>query len=232
VGPLKCPVCPLALRRNDAMVALGGNSGLIREWDTKIQNGLLRPSPNCSYNSLRPNSYKRSLVTPECLQEDQRSEAANKPLRERSEVVVVLVVGYLTSTLILTQFPSRFNSIDFLLMFLLIYPFAAVGLAVHHWLVQEARRIAAVYPCSNQPDILPTESKSEQELQSLRWLNENTRKCPSCSVHIIKTGGCNNMTCSYCQANFCWSCMRLLENCTSLGCAGGIQYGNTNRDMD
>jgi hypothetical protein len=34
-GPLKCPVCPQVLRRRDAIVALGGNSELISQWDTK-----------------------------------------------------------------------------------------------------------------------------------------------------------------------------------------------------
>ena len=56
-GPLKCPVCPRELRKNDAIVALRGNTELIQQWDLKIRNQLLRAlpayrsCPKCSNNN-------------------------------------------------------------------------------------------------------------------------------------------------------------------------------------
>lgn len=33
-----------------------------------------------------------------------------------------------------------------------------------------------------------------------------TEECPNCSVSIVKTGGCQHMTCRRCKYEFCWSC--------------------------
>jgi hypothetical protein len=32
------------------------------------------------------------------------------------------------------------------------------------------------------------------------------KKCPNCRHHIEKNGGCNHMTCSFCEHEFCWLC--------------------------
>ncbi|XP_063166560.1 E3 ubiquitin-protein ligase RNF217 [Candoia aspera] len=44
------------------------------------------------------------------------------------------------------------------------------------------------------------------------WANEiehgqrNAQKCPKCKIHIQRTGGCDHMTCSQCNTNFCYRC--------------------------
>lgn len=44
------------------------------------------------------------------------------------------------------------------------------------------------------------------------WANEiehgqrNAQKCPRCKVHIQRTEGCDHMTCSQCNTNFCYRC--------------------------
>ncbi|XP_063299256.1 E3 ubiquitin-protein ligase RNF217 [Pelobates fuscus] len=34
----------------------------------------------------------------------------------------------------------------------------------------------------------------------------NAQKCPKCKVHIQRTEGCDHMTCSQCNTNFCYRC--------------------------
>jgi len=41
------------------------------------------------------------------------------------------------------------------------------------------------------------------------WKRLRAKKCPSCEVIIEKNGGCDHMTCSQCQAEFCWIFFRL-----------------------
>lgn len=47
----------------------------------------------------------------------------------------------------------------------------------------------------------------KNEVETAKWLNENTKQCPRCNVNIIKNGGCNHMTCENCNYEFCWICM-------------------------
>ena len=43
-------------------------------------------------------------------------------------------------------------------------------------------------------------------METEKWIQDNTKKCPSCSSSIEKTTGCNKMACFNCSANFCWLC--------------------------
>jgi ariadne-1 len=38
------------------------------------------------------------------------------------------------------------------------------------------------------------------------WAKRNARVCPHCHRWIVKTGGCNHMTCKSCRQEFCWAC--------------------------
>lgn len=38
------------------------------------------------------------------------------------------------------------------------------------------------------------------------WLQNHTKKCPSCTTRIEKNSGCDHMTCKKCNHEFCWKC--------------------------
>lgn len=46
-----------------------------------------------------------------------------------------------------------------------------------------------------------------EEMQSVVWIMQNTKKCPNCKVDIQKNGGCQHMSCRHCKEEFCWICM-------------------------
>lgn len=48
--------------------------------------------------------------------------------------------------------------------------------------------------------------------ESLKWISEHTKKCPSCGVDIEKNKGCNHMTCKHCKFEFCWYCFEECKN--------------------
>ncbi|KAJ7043094.1 hypothetical protein C8F04DRAFT_1229325 [Mycena alexandri] len=51
----------------------------------------------------------------------------------------------------------------------------------------------------------------EQERRNDEWARANgVKRCPTCSVWIEKTEGCNHMTCR-CGAHVCWVCMRTFD---------------------
>lgn len=55
-------------------------------------------------------------------------------------------------------------------------------------------------------------SKSSQQTTSLK--PDDIRECPVCSSRIIKMndGSCNHMTCSICETEFCWLCMKEISD--------------------
>ena len=56
------------------------------------------------------------------------------------------------------------------------------------------------------------------ELDSSRWITENTTACISCSAPVSRTSGCNHMRCSRCQGEFCYACGAAWDN-SHYGCA-------------
>ncbi|KDN52785.1 hypothetical protein K437DRAFT_220029 [Tilletiaria anomala UBC 951] len=50
-----------------------------------------------------------------------------------------------------------------------------------------------------------------EEIANRNWIRENSTACPSCSVNIVKSEGCNHMTCRACQAHFCYLCQSTLS---------------------
>jgi len=60
-------------------------------------------------------------------------------------------------------------------------------------------------PCSCDA-VAKWEEKNRNESESLRWIQVNTKTCPSCKVAVEKNGGCNHMSCSHCRHQFCWIC--------------------------
>jgi E3 ubiquitin-protein ligase RNF14 len=52
---------------------------------------------------------------------------------------------------------------------------------------------------------------SKEEEAAEDWIRNNTAVCPTCSVRITKTMGCNHMTCSQCQGHLCYLCGSWLD---------------------
>uniref|UniRef100_T1IWJ2 RING-type domain-containing protein n=1 Tax=Strigamia maritima TaxID=126957 RepID=T1IWJ2_STRMM len=67
--------------------------------------------------------------------------------------------------------------------------------------------------------------KCAGDVESVRYLNENTKDCPICHVCIEKDGGCDSIRCVNCENIFCWICLgdkknheNLNFNCEYLPC--------------
>lgn len=77
-----------------------------------------------------------------------------------------------------------------------------------------------------------------QEHDSIQWLESNSRKCPNCQANIQKALGCNKMSCTHCNASFCWLCSTPLPNIDpykhfrpgNSTCAGKLFEGLTDGD--
>jgi len=225
------------------------NRNLIKQWDVKMRDQLLRaiPSfrtcPKCRGGNdddkddggLHRNSVGGGFVTPECLgpQHQERREQAIQILLTRNYAYAVLFFVYLLLVGIIAGTQSPSPQLDLFAMLLPIYVFCKFGMAVNFLLARRAREalfrsIVVECPCCDESFVLPAESKQFEDEETSKWVSTNTRPCPSCSVPISKTGGCNHMRCSHCKANFCWACMRLSTSCRAYRCQNGARYGNAN----
>lgn len=76
------------------------------------------------------------------------------------------------------------------------------------------------------------------DANTLKWMQENTKQCPFCSVVVQKHNGCYCMTCKQCSKSWCWLCAEpwypTHQNhfkCTKYN-AGGSQLTNKPRYKD
>uniref|UniRef100_A0AC35UF80 RBR-type E3 ubiquitin transferase n=1 Tax=Rhabditophanes sp. KR3021 TaxID=114890 RepID=A0AC35UF80_9BILA len=53
--------------------------------------------------------------------------------------------------------------------------------------------------------------KSTDDSETQNFFSAKTKKCPNCSIAILKAQGCNHMQCSVCKHNFCWMCLENWE---------------------
>jgi hypothetical protein len=242
-GPLKCPVCPMPLRPKDAIVALAGNHALVRQWDDKIRDQFLRalPSyrscPKCNNKNEGNNSSLGGggFVTPECLLPyyEQREAQAMRALRLlplASAGMVFLFLGY---CIFISHFPSQSVLADMIFIILPIPICDKLVLQCQAFLAFRARRalwepIPVECPCCDDSFVLSAQNEFSPETnivladdKTSKWMQSHTLPCPSCSVPIVKSGGCNHMRCSHCRASFCWACMQLRTRCRAYQCTNG-----------
>jgi len=226
---------------------------LIQKWDVKMRDQLLRaiPSfrscPHCSGGThdrddegnsvskqgIVPNTAGGGFVTPECLgpHHQERRDQAIQILLMRNYAYAAIVGIYLGLIGIIAQTQSPSPQLDLWSMLLPIWVFFKVAMTVNFLLAQKAREalfrsIVVQCPCCEKTFVLPAESKQIADEETSRWVNANTRPCPSCSVPISKTGGCNHMRCSHCGVGFCWACMRLRTTCRAYKCQNGAPFRN------
>jgi hypothetical protein len=59
--------------------------------------------------------------------------------------------------------------------------------------------------CNSCYDGYDSDHKCDQAtLESLRLMNEETKRCPNCAVRIFKVSGCDQMWCTHCNMAFDW----------------------------
>jgi hypothetical protein len=244
-GPLKCPVCPMPLRPKDAIVALAGNHDLVRQWDDKIRDQVLRalPSyrscPKCNHKNEEKNSSLGGggFVTPECLlpYHEQRETQAMRVLQLLPITSAGMFLVFLGYCKFVSYFPSQSVMADMIFMILPIPTFYKFSLQCQAFLAFRARQalwepIPVECPCCDESFVLSAQNELSPETNSVvgdeqtsKWMQSHTRPCPSCSVPIVKSGGCNHMRCSHCRASFCWACMQLRTRCRAYQCTNGGQ---------
>jgi hypothetical protein len=53
---------------------------------------------------------------------------------------------------------------------------------------------------------------NEETVESVKALERDTKRCPSCAVQIFKSSGCNQMWCTNCRTAFDWISMELVKD--------------------
>jgi len=181
------------------------------------------------------------FVTPKCLaphHEARRNDAASRLML--GKVFTILSVSALfTSTLrYILKTPSPSPTVDIFFTILSIYLlFGKIGLFARRHVTLWARHaffrpITVECPCCDLQFILPAQSRHLEDEETETWISANSRRCPSCSVPITRSGGCNHMRCSHCRASFCWACMRLGTTCGAFLCAHGAPYNDAVQPVD
>ncbi|KAJ1954721.1 hypothetical protein EC988_002281 [Linderina pennispora] len=50
-----------------------------------------------------------------------------------------------------------------------------------------------------------------EEEETMEFIRSSTQQCPSCSLAIAKSYGCNHMVCSHCNTHFCYLCGAFID---------------------
>lgn len=248
-GPLRCPVCPQVLRKSDAIAALKDDKSLLKEWDRKIRNQLLRALPSyrsCPKCSDDPKSEATGggFVTSECLA-PQYTSRRQEAMRRRVKISAAARAAiFLWCSFLLRHIavdPSRSPVVDIFFMLATVFIYIvrpnSVLRSCDHAAATWARDalfkpISVECPCCSFEFVLPATSTIRDQ-ETKEWLKSNSRLCPSCSAPITKNGGCNHMQCFHCKAKFCWACMRLRSNCKAYECVnGGVNASPFQRDTE
>lgn len=69
------------------------------------------------------------------------------------------------------------------------------------------------YPCINFQKQEQREKQVQDflDIESVKWIDKNTKKCPRCKIPIMKNGGCINVRCR-CKTQFCWGRLNISDD--------------------
>eukprot|EP00899_Mesostigma_viride_P026402 jgi/Mesvir1/6947/Mv09097-RA.2 len=60
-------------------------------------------------------------------------------------------------------------------------------------------------------ELTAAELAMKNELLALSYVKKEAKRCPACGMAIIKSSGCNKMTCGNCAAYFCYLCGKQVD---------------------
>lgn len=225
---ITCPACSAPMRPADVKEALARCPKVAERYDQLSREEMLRAMPewrNC------PHCDGGGFTTGDCL-----APLHTKVSLEARDIAMGYVwsgiIMHVVSLVAACVFNTLANSV-------LSLAFACFML---RWFAADAARLVAEKAqsplsvgcpeCSGNfllagyGEALAEADAGRAQAETTRWLNENTRPCPSCGAAIEKSGGCNSMKCSRCRLKFCWACMRPRASCGPYGCHNGAPYGN------
>ena len=55
--------------------------------------------------------------------------------------------------------------------------------------------------------LISSASEASHQASSAAWISQHSKPCPNCKAPIERSDGCNHMTCSKCEHDFCWVCL-------------------------
>ncbi|MCJ1240504.1 hypothetical protein MMC14_008507 [Varicellaria rhodocarpa] len=70
--------------------------------------------------------------------------------------------------------------------------------------------------------------QKQKDASLAEWKTKaGAKDCPQCGIPILKSGGCNHITCRECQGNWCWLCLEIFKS-------GGprMHFGMGHRQFD
>uniref|UniRef100_A0A0N5C3X5 RBR-type E3 ubiquitin transferase n=1 Tax=Strongyloides papillosus TaxID=174720 RepID=A0A0N5C3X5_STREA len=60
---------------------------------------------------------------------------------------------------------------------------------------------------ANCANMIKWKRKCEDDSETSNYIRAHTKECPKCHTTIEKNGGCNHMTCKFCNNEFCYVCL-------------------------
>ena len=85
----------------------------------------------------------------------------------------------------------------------------------------------------------------EEDIQTVNYVNESSKSCPSCGIKIIKSSGCDHMWCTCCHTSFSWNTLEigkkilqnphyyeyLAQSSVSLRCDDNVMIDNSTKEV-
>ncbi len=224
---LKCAICNKALTEADTIKAFRHDEELVKAWDIKMRNNILRkalrnfrPCPHCEGNG--DGSFGGGFVSAECLE-----SVISKRYQDAAQMLTPWK-GLMYFVLVMASIYKLNNDTDWSGNIITIwctyrgYILLRLFLATY---IQDIilQPIDVDCPCCAKSFVLNTEAEMTKSTNpdkgmNEHWIRDNCKPCPGCSSPVEKNGGCNHMHCAQCNTDFCWVCMQAGRKCGAYNC--------------